>query len=428
MAKKQNIETLPMHLSLAMMNWLSSNAVWQLAKPDLTSWNPSSWAAPSGKNRQPNEPPEAFGNPQSAHNIWGDKRVTDNYLWLLQQPPLMEAIRNEAYLRTMKMMEGVDAYQDAVRHRKHEDRAPVCWQKGSARLLDYGGPKDSVAVLCIPSLINRHYILDLYNGCSLMEFFEDQTFTGYLMDWGEPEKQEKGFNCADYTTRYALEALKHVRKKHKGPVVVVGYCMGGLFALGLAQLYPELVDGLMLLATPWDFHAKDVRRLALDAEMLEQMEKHIGTMDTVPSACVQSVFHMVNPWHFQEKFSQFINLKNKDRDHFIAVEAWVNDGIPMARRVAKECLIDWPQRNTLAQLKWQIDGRTINPEKIDVPTLILAPKKDRIVTSGCTLPLAGMIEGAELVEPDSGHISMIVGKNAKTQAWQPMARWLKGYC
>ena len=46
-----------------------------------------------------------------------------------------------------------------------------------------------------------------------------------------------------------------------GPVVLAGYCMGGLLTLAAALRRPDLVRGLALLATPWDFHA-DGRALA----------------------------------------------------------------------------------------------------------------------------------------------------------------------
>ena len=39
--------------------------------------------------------------------------------------------------------------------------------------------------------------------------------------------------------------------------VLLGYCMGGLLAAGLAAARQRDLAGLALLATPWDFHAGD---------------------------------------------------------------------------------------------------------------------------------------------------------------------------
>ena len=37
--------------------------------------------------------------------------------------------------------------------------------------------------------------------------------------------------------------------------VLIGYCLGGLLAAGLAASRQRDLAGLALLATPWDFHA-----------------------------------------------------------------------------------------------------------------------------------------------------------------------------
>ena len=46
--------------------------------------------------------------------------------------------------------------------------------------------------------------------------------------------------------------------------MLIGYCLGGLLAPGLAAVAQRDLAGLALLATPWDFHAGDGRRATGD--------------------------------------------------------------------------------------------------------------------------------------------------------------------
>src|SRR5262249_13639989 len=131
------------------------------------------------------------------------------------------------------------------------------WQEGSTRLLDYGTrAPDGRSVLVIPSLINRAYILDLSPEKSLLRFLASQGLRPLLIDWGRPDAPERGFTLTDYIAGRLEAAAAAAVEIVGGPLGVVGYCMGGLLALALAQRCPRVVKALALLATPWDFHAE----------------------------------------------------------------------------------------------------------------------------------------------------------------------------
>jgi len=374
-------------------------------------------ARPFAEHRKANsgESKEEFAQKKAAY---------DAYLPLFQDPAFVEAIQQEALQRSMQMLKGVSIYQESVPSRK-EAPHQILWKRGSASLLDYGGSSDAPAVLCIPSLINRSYILDLYPERSVMRFFKDSGYRPMLLDWGAPGSHERHFNCAEYVYDLALDALREVRRNHKGPIILLGYCMGGVFALALAQLEAFYVDGLILLATPWNFHHEGQPPLRLDAATIKQIEQMIAQSETVPSAWVQTMFQMINPWHFQEKFSKLANMKKEEQRHFLAVEGWVNDGVDLTRKVARECLIDWPVHNALAAGKWRVGGWKIDPARITCPTLISAPSDDKIVPLYSSLPLADLIPNTSLITPKTGHVSMIVGSKARATCWQPMARWIR---
>jgi pimeloyl-ACP methyl ester carboxylesterase len=140
---------------------------------------------------------------------------------------------------------------------------PAIWAEGGSRLLDYGG--EGPPVLFVPSLVNRAYVLDLVPERSLMRWLPGQGLRTLLLDWGWPGEAERLFTLTDYVAGRLERALAAA----PGPVVLAGYCMGGLLALAAALRRPDRVRALALRATPWDFHAgpDGARRARTDAAL-----------------------------------------------------------------------------------------------------------------------------------------------------------------
>ena len=74
-----------------------------------------------------------------------------------------------------------------------------------------------------------------------------------LLDWGTPGPAEASFDLAAYGTERLVPALLEARRLAGGPVPVMGYCMGGTLAVGLAARRPDDVSALLTIGAPWDF-------------------------------------------------------------------------------------------------------------------------------------------------------------------------------
>lgn len=338
---------------------------------------------------------------------------------------LQSAVQAEARQRVEKLLEGISKYQRLQNPPTPKPQpSNILWQKGSSRLLDYGG--SGQPVLFIPSLINRYYVLDLAPGHSLVAYLKKSGFRPLIVDWGIPGQAETHFTCAHYIEQYLCPMVNATLAASGQRPVLAGYCMGGLLALAQAQLTPSSVAGLALLATPWDFCSPDFRRIELTAEAIQQVEKLILAHDRLPAEVVQTIIYSVNPWIFHYKFRLFADVDTTSRhaEDFLILEHWVNDGVPLTKLVAKECLIDWTQHNLLANFQWRVAGHIIDPRTLHLPAFIAAPTDDRIVPRGCALPLADLMPHATLIEPDSGHVGMVVGKKAEKELWKPFVKWL----
>src|SRR3546814_5946414 len=79
---------------------------------------------------------------------------------------------------------------------------------------------------------------------------------------------------------------------------------------------------------------------------------------------LQGFFWALDPFTALKKFTQFATLA-PDSDaarRFVAMEDWLNDGVPLAGPVARECLLGWYGENTPPTGGWLVDGRPVRPQ------------------------------------------------------------------
>ena len=318
------------------------------------------------------------------------------------------------------LLAGIAAYRRHPYCRSLAD-PPALWQAGSARLLDYGAPGAAgPPVLFVPSLINRAYILDLAPGRSMLRWLAGHGVRPLLLDWGWPDAAERQFSLSDAVTARLLPAMAALAE----PVVLAGYCMGGLLAVAAAQLVPRAVAALALLATPWDFHAPA-------PPGIEPLLTHLGSLlagGTLPVDALQAFFALQDPGAVAAKFRAFAAMDQASpaAAMFVALEDWLADGVPLPAPVALECLTGWYAENTPARGTWRVAGQAIDPAALRLPALVTLPSHDRIVPPGSARALARLIPGAAALEVPLGHVGMVAGSRAEALVWGALLDWLPG--
>ncbi len=387
---------LPAHLTSAAALWLSSRAAlpfWKTASPPSNE---------TGRRwRALGEDIDAFGPDRFA-----------------------AALDAEIGRRATAFITGLETYR---RHpyRRAATAVPVIWTEGSSRLLDYRyDDSDAPSVLIVPSLINRYYVLDLLPERSFLRFLAGQGLRPLVVDWGEPGPAERGFDLGGYVERLD-RAFAAAAQSSGRPIAIVGYCMGGLLALALAQRSQRQVACLALLATPWDFAAEG----SIAPGLLQLFDERLSGADTpaLPVELVQSLFFILDPFLGQRKFVRFAGLDptGAEARRFVALEDWINDGVPLPIAVARECLGSWYGDNATGRGLWQVAGTKVRPQQLRRPTLVVIPGRDRIVPPASAEPLAAAIRNAEVLRPPLGHIGMMSAARAPDLLWTPVAQWLK---
>jgi polyhydroxyalkanoate synthase len=402
---------LPLHLATAALTWLNSAA----ALPYLRNGSSSSSAPAAATHlrlawraelKAPAEAlerdvaevdPEAF-----THAVGREMRARLDALEIG-----IRNYRNHAYVRTL-------------------ENPPVIWRAGTTQLSDFGGRADGLPLLVVPSLVNRAYIVDLAPGRSLMRFLAAEGFRTFLVDWDRPGPEERSFALSQYIAGRLSAALDQVRQATGRAPVVIGYCMGGLLALALAQLRRRDVASLVLLATPWDFHADRPQLSRSLARAMAGWQPIIDRLGELPVDGLQALFFTLDPFQVARKFCAFGRLDpaSARAAEFVALEDWLNDGVPLTAAVAAECIQGWYGDNTPAGGAWRVNGQRIDPASLDVPTLVVVPQRDRIVPPASAEALVRAIPGAERLSPPLGHIGMVAAAGAAEAMWRPLSRWL----
>src|SRR5215831_6948547 len=255
---------LPAHLMSATMLWLTSRAVLPVLK-------------------NASLPSNALG-----HRL----RALAAEIEALGAEPVLEALDIEIRHRAEAYLAGLEAYRRHPFRRRNASQR-VVWRRGATQLLDYGCNGIGPAVLVIPSLINRYYVLDLLPERSFLRHLASSGLRTLVIDWGSPDGAERHFDLTDYIVERLEAALAAAAALAGGPVGIAGYCMGGLLALALALRRQSQVGCLALLATPWDFHAQNGRGrlLALVADCLAQVH---DTAVSVPVEVIQTLFFFLD--------------------------------------------------------------------------------------------------------------------------------------
>jgi polyhydroxyalkanoate synthase subunit PhaC len=384
-----------LHMAMAMWTWTGSLAALPLVQSGSMRWMPKLAAEAA--------------------------RLTAT-LGEADPPALAAAVEKEATERAAALVEAIDDYRAYPYTRDAVDPDAIM-RVGAAALRDYGG--DGPPTMFVPSLVNRAYILDLSRRRSMLRWLSARGVHPYLLDWGTPGAAEKVFSLADYIDGPLKASLSAMCDRHGAPVHLVGYCMGGNVALAAALRYPDYVSSLALLATPWDFHADRGSAAGLLSPG-GPIEQTIAATGEIPVDLLQAFFASLDPMLAARKFRAFAALADDDpaREDFVALEDWLNDGVPLAGPVARECFVDWYGENQPGRGVWRVGETLIDPGALDCPSFVVLPDNDRLVPPGSARALADRLPDPKIHAPAAGHVGMVVGRSAEQGLWAPLRDWL----
>ncbi len=320
----------------------------------------------------------------------------------------------------------------ADRERVGKTPADVVHRENKWRLLRYRPRKEGIAyrtpILMVPSLINRHYVLDLMPGMSLVEWLVKRGHDVYIIDWGKPSAEDRYLTFDDICDRYLGRAAR-VAGRTSGSshgVHLLGYCLGGTLAAIHTAARPEHVASLVALAAPVQFDddgalATWTRTPSFDIGALVQ------ATGNVPWQLMQATFHMLRPTLNLTKAVGVIDRAWDDEflDGFFALETWGNDNVSFPGACYRRYVEELYRGNALVKGPFTLSGRPARLESITCPTLAVTFEHDSIVSVESAAPLMEKVSSKDkqTIHLQGGHVGAVVSRKAAGRLWPQLADW-----
>lgn len=194
---------------------------------------------------------------------------------------------------------------------------------------------------------------------------------------GRGIRSTRRFRLADC----AGDAAAVIEQTGAGPVIAVGYSMGGPITQLLWRDHPDLVSGMVLIATGAEFLPGNRHRYAASALLLAAAGTRVGAAATwVPSRVARAI---LGPRGQRERPSELIEWGRQE----------------MAKHSGRVMLEAAHAIANYSAKHW-IGG-------VDVPTSVIVTEEDSAVSPEAQLRMAMAIPGAHINRIPSGHVSCI---------------------
>jgi polyhydroxyalkanoate synthase subunit PhaC len=307
--------------------------------------------------------------------------------------------------------------------------ADVVHRENKWRLLRYRAAKGvkkahATPVLLVPSLINRHYVLDLVPGKSFVEYLVGQGHDVFLIDWGTPGSEDRYLSFDVICDQYIGRAVRIAAREGAGQVHLFGYCLGGTLAAIHAALRPAAIASLTLVAAPVTFADEGLlsswtRSATFDVGAL------VGAFGNVPWPLMQAAFHMLRPTLGLAKTVSLVDRAWDDEflDGFLALETWGNDNVSFPGDAYRRYVEELYRNDALAAGTLRVSGRPARLEAISCPVLAVTFEHDNIVPWASAAAVLDLVSSRdkERVHLQGGHVGAMVSKSALRGLWPKLS-------
>ncbi|HLF89729.1 MAG TPA: hypothetical protein VI451_12330, partial [Anaerolineales bacterium] len=187
------------------------------------------------------------------------------------------------------------------------------------------------------------------------------------------------------------------------------------------------VRNLITLTTPINFHDEGLlslwtRKGAFPVDLL------VDTYGNMPAQLLQTSFKMLSPTSaLNNAWSLWERLDDPERlEDFRALNLWVEDNVSVAGETYRKFVTDCYQDNLLMQNRMVINGRVADLRQITAPLFNVVAERDHIAPCESASVLNELVSSPDktLLQLKGGHVGAIVGREAETEFWPNLDRWL----
>jgi polyhydroxyalkanoate synthase len=293
-------------------------------------------------------------------------------------------------------------------------------------------------VLLVSPLAAPALCYDLRRDCSLVEHLVEGGRPTYLVEYGEVPFRDRDLGIDQWVDDVVPTAIRQV-SAHAGdrPVHVVGWSLGGIFALLTAADDHALpVASVAALGTPLDLSQVPVvapRRPLLT--LTPASTPGLGAITQVYRAVGGTPPRVVS-WASQLSVFQRLVTKplalgaNLDDADFLAqveaVDRFTDNMAAYRGRTFGQVYHRFLKGDALLEGEVEVRDRTVRLADVTAPVLVLGGSTDPITPIGALQPLVPLLTGsreARLEVVPGGHLGMLTGRRARTSTWPVMDEW-----
>jgi polyhydroxyalkanoate synthase len=278
-----------------------------------------------------------------------------------------------------------------------------------------------VPLLIVPPTINKHYILDLAPGRSLVEYLVRSGQQVFVISWRNPDARHRGWDAGTYG-QAIVEALAATRRIcHTDRSLLLGLCSGGILAaMVLAHLAAtgqrDRVAGFGLAVTVLDQARAGMARAALDEVTAQAAIAASAARGFVDGRALAEVFAWLRPGDLI--WSYWVNnyLQGRTPPPF-DVLYWNADTTRMPARLHRD-FVQLAVDNALTRPgAASMLGSPVDLAKLDVDAYVVAGIADHLCPWQSCYRSTQLLGGrSRFVLSTSGHIAAIVNPPGNEKA------------
>lgn len=298
-----------------------------------------------------------------------------------------------------------------------------------------------VPLLLVPPLAANSMIFDLLPHRSLVRYLRARGLAVYLVDWGDPQDSHRHYGVRHYTTELLPGVIAALRKHAGTPALsLMGYCMGGLFALIHAGWARDAdIRNIVTIASPIDYH-----QMGRAGELLRGLNGPVRLVRRftpfrvhainprwmrVPGPVSSLVFKMTNPLGtLQSYIDLLVNLGDREfvTEHETTAR-WFNRMHDYPGGIVQDFFLRIGVDNQLARGAVYLGrGQTSELSAIDCPLLAIAGEQDQIVPLSAAQKILDVVASSDkqFAAAPGGHAGVFGGSRAPHNTWRIAADWL----
>jgi polyhydroxyalkanoate synthase subunit PhaC len=295
-------------------------------------------------------------------------------------------------------------------------------------------PPAGLPVLLVPPLAAPTVCFDLRRDCSLAGHLIAEGHATYLVEYGDIAFSDRDLGLEFWIDDVLPGAIRTVSEDAGGaPVLLVGWCLGGIMSLLTAAAHPDLpLAAIATVASPFDF--RQIRLMAPLRAVDELTNGFIGTaiyktLGGAPASLVKRTFQLTS---IDKYLTKPIALATHldDRDYLAQVEAVDRfmDGMhAYPGRTIAQLYHRFFRVNDLANGHLHMGGRQIHLADVDVPVLAVAGEADVLAPAAAVHPVGELLTGAPSVRLETapgGHLGVLAGRSARGTTWEHLDAFL----